>query len=124
MQQFIGIRLLQLELSDESDLEGQGCDLQLFPFIFLQILCLDVALHSQGNEILNRIGYQPRQQVLLKYIHQRSSLSIHIFAEVIGEEIDVLRVTALKGGVLSDCDVPEVENFLVADVGEFGEVVV
>lgn len=61
MQQFIGIRLLQLELSNESDLKRKSSDFQLLSFILLQILSLHVALHSQTNEILNSIRYQRRQ---------------------------------------------------------------
>lgn len=43
---------------------------------------------------------------------------------MVGEEVDVLRVAALERRVLSDCDVPEVEDLLVADAAELGEVVV
>lgn len=43
---------------------------------------------------------------------------------MVGEEVDILRVAPLKGRVLSDCDVPEMEYFLVVDAGELGEMVV
>lgn len=43
---------------------------------------------------------------------------------MVGEEVDVLRVAALKRRVLPYGDVPQVEDLLVVDAAELGEVVV
>jgi len=72
----------QVVLAEEGDLEGEGGDLELLAVLAVQGGALGVALLDDACELLELLGHQSGQHVLLQDVDEGGGLAVEVLAEV------------------------------------------